>query len=388
MSGRWLAIVAALSCVLIDGSSGDDFPWVDPAGSAESLQSVRWYGGPLTELLRDQIATDLSRHPDQIAICFEAGTSAFIEGRALRTNGTGNVHLFLAASPGRPLWHAELKGGASHDFTMLRRAAIERSRGDFPPVVPPLPVVENGSLVIVGGGTLPREVLSTFIELAGGPNAPIVVLPIAAADTLPGDTSGDIRVLTRANATNVQSLRARTLDEVQSPEMVAALREARGVWFSGGRQWRFVDAYMGTPAHELLRDVLRRGGVIGGSSAGASIQGQYMPRGSPLGNTEMMAEGYERGLGLLPGVAIDQHFTARRRHGDMTRLMLRYPQFLGIGLDEGTAIVVQKDDARVIGRGNAFFYDYRSGRPSAAKDFQTLEAGDSYDLVGRRKRSP
>ena len=86
---------------------------------------------------------------------------------------------------------------------------------------------------------------------------------------------------------------------------VDAMRRATGVWFGGGRQWRFVDAYLGSQLHELMYGVLDRGGVIAGSSAGASIQGEYMARGTPIGNTEIMADGYERGLGFLPGVAID-----------------------------------------------------------------------------------
>jgi cyanophycinase len=140
---------------------------------------------------------------------------------------------------------------------------------------------------------------------------------------------------------------------------------------------------MGTNAEELFRDLLRRGSVIGGSSAGASIQSQYMPRGSPLGNTDMMAEGYERGLGFLSGVAVDQHFTQRRRSSDMTRLMRRYPQILGIGLDEGTAIVVRGAVAETIGRGKVHFYDYRTGSPGGEQDYITAEAGQRYDLVER-----
>jgi cyanophycinase len=171
---------------------------------------------------------------------------------------------------------------------------------------------------------------------------------------------------------------------VESPEFVAAIENTKAIWFSGGRQWRFVDAYMGTKAEELFRGVLVRGGVIGGSSAGASIQSQYMPRGSPLENTDMMAEGYERGLGFLPGAAVDQHFTQRKRHEDMTALMRRYPQILGIGLDEETAIVVQGSRAQVIGRGGAHFYDYRTGPPAGEHDYLLLHAGDRYDLARRQ----
>jgi cyanophycinase len=279
-----------------------------------------------------------------------------------------------------------LTTGQRHDLTMLRRAALERARGDFPPIVSPAAEVASGALVICGGGALPAEVMDRFLELAGGRDAPIVVLPIAGGDTLPDDSSNDTRLLTRAGATHVKSLRARTLAEVSSPEFAQALAAAKGVWFSGGRQWRFVDAYLGTPAEKLLASVLVREGVIGGSSAGASIQGQYMPRGSPLGNADMLAEGYERGLGFLRSVAIDQHFTARRRHADMSRLMQRYPQFLGIGIDEGTALVVQCRMAQIVGRGNVFFYDYRAGPPTTEKDYVSLRAGQFFNLVSRQPR--
>jgi cyanophycinase-like exopeptidase len=97
----------------------------------------------------------------------------------------------------------------------------------------------------------------------------------------------------------------------------------------------------------------------------------------------MMAEGYERGLGFLPGAAVDQHFTQRSRHSDMTRLVRRYPQLLGIGLDEGTAIVVRGSIAETIGRGNVHFYDYRAGSPGGERDYVLVAAGQRFDLVER-----
>jgi hypothetical protein len=154
-----------------------------------------------------------------------------------------------------------------------------------------------------------------------------------------------------------------------------SLKEARGVWFNGGRQWRFVDAYMGTQAEELFQGVLRRGGVIGGSSAGASIQSQYMPRGSPLGNEDMLADGYERGLGFLPGTAIDQHFT--QRHGDICSCGVirsfwnRHRR--STGWSQG---------GRACGRGRAL-YDYRAS-PPANELYTPVVSGQTYDLVRRK----
>jgi cyanophycinase len=110
---------------------------------------------------------------------------------------------------------------------------------------------------------------------------------------------------------------------------------------------------------------LRRGGIVGGSSAGASIQAEYMVRGSPLGNQEMMAEGYERGFGFLPGAAVDQHFTQRKRLPDMQAVMLTHPQLLGIGLDEGSAILVRGETAEVLGKNHAYFFPPKNPSGSA-----------------------
>ena len=109
-----------------------------------------------------------------------------------------------------------------------------------------------------------------------------------------------------------------------------------------------------------------------------------MPRGDPLGNLNIIAEGYERGLGFLSGVAIDQHFTQRKRLPDMTLLMKTYPQLLGIGVDEGTAIVVERSLASVVGAGRVHFYDYLHPLPAGDPDHLALTAGQRYDLRARK----
>ncbi|MFP6668247.1 MAG: Type 1 glutamine amidotransferase-like domain-containing protein, partial [Pirellulales bacterium] len=128
--------------------------------------------------------------------------------------------------------------------------------------------------------------------------------------------------------------------------------------------------------------------VIAGSSAGASIQAEYMARGDPLGNLNIMAEGYERGLGFLKGVAIDQHFTQRGRQRDMTELVDAYPQLLGIGLDETTAIVVQKQIAKIVGKNDVCFYDRNKPLQKGQPDFEIVRDGGSYDLVKRKILDP
>jgi cyanophycinase len=336
---------------------------------------------------KDRLFKALAKNPGLIGIGIDEGTSLIVKGRTLRVVGESSVTVCLAPSATRPARTIELKPGQVADLTTLRRAAIARTEPDFPPKTITVPTVPKGSLVIVGGGGMPRTVVHKFIELAGGPEALIVVLPTANPDPLPPG-KGEGGMFEKAGAKNVHLLRARELKDVEDPKTLDVLKKARGVWFGGGRQWRFVDAYEGTKAYDLLHDVLRRGGVIGGSSAGATIQGDYLCRGSPLGNLEMMCEGYERGFGFLPGVAIDQHFSRRKRFGDMTALMKTYPQLLGVGIDEATALIVREHVAEVMGRDKVYFYDARRKPAEGEPDYVAVGAGERYDLKARRVLEP
>jgi cyanophycinase len=244
--------------------------------------------------------------------------------------------------------------------------------------------VPSGTLILIGGGGMPKGLMERFVELAGGPAAEIVYLPCTEVEEVPREARfiESIRRLGVKQATLVHTKDRAKANRDQ--EFLAPLKTATGVFFGGGRQWNLVDSYQNTTAHKLIHDVLARGGVIAGSSAGASIQGDYMPRGDPLGNLNIIAEGYERGLGLLCGVAIDQHFTQRKRHADMTLLMKTYPQLLGIGLDESTALVVQKSAAEVVGANHVHFYDYQHPPADSDKDYVALTAGQVFDLKARK----
>ena len=319
-----------------------------------------------------------------VGVGIDEGTGLLVTGRRMRVVGESTVTILLAASKTRPVREILLKSREFADLTALRRAALARALPTFPTEKPNEPHVEKGSLVIVGGGGMPEAVTKKFIELAGGPDALIVVLPTAVPDII-ARRQGVPRYLTAAGAKNVKVLPVNTPAELAAPEFIKVLKQAGGVWFGGGRQWRFVDAYDGSDAVKLFHDVLRRGGVIGGSSAGASIQAEYMVRGHPLGNRVMMAEGYERGFNFLPGVAIDQHFSQRKRFADMTSVIETFPQLLGIGIDEATALVVQGHTANIIGRNGAHFYDYSHGKPNNdGHDYESVATGGQYDLKNRR----
>jgi cyanophycinase len=323
----------------------------------------------------------LEQRPGLWGVGIDERTCLVVQGRRMEVIGESSATILLPPGAGRELAEITLKPGQMHDVVSLRRAALARTIEAYPPVEWPQPEVKQGSLVIVGGGGLPKPIAEKFIELAGGPEAPIVVLPTAVDAP---DLTKEGGFLKRLGATNITILPQFKRDEVESPAVLEALKTAKGVWFGGGRQWKFVDAYCGTKAEQLIREVVYRGGVIGGSSAGATIQGDYLCRGSPLSNIEMMAEGYERGLGLLPGVAIDQHFAQRKRFTDMTQLMKFRPQLLGIGIDEATALIVRGSTAEILGQNQAHFYDYRTGSPMGDKDYLTLKPGQKFDLLQRK----
>lgn len=323
----------------------------------------------------------LKEHSGYVGFGVDEATALLVDGRNLKIIGDNIVTVCLAAGEDRAASSLELAEGDVADLTALRRAARDRAGPAFPPAEMQTPFVSKGALVIGGGGRMPAEVVEKFIELAGGPDSLIVVLPTAAPDPLP-KRSSDERMLRRAGATNVVVLSQRRRADVESDEFVDALTNARGVWFGGGRQWRFVDAYENTKAYDLIHDVLRRGGVVGGSSAGASIQGEYLARGNPLGNTDIIAEGYERGFRFLPGVAIDQHFTQRNRSTDMARLVKRYPQLLGVGIDESTAIVVQGHVVIGLGKNQVHFFDGSQTPPDGTTSISSRDQ-TGYDLDRR-----
>jgi cyanophycinase len=322
----------------------------------------------------------------KVGVYLPAEAVCRIKGRTISNAGQGAVTLRLAGSAKLAARSIALEGRRTADYNELRRCAMERAAGNpYPPATPAAPQVEQGTLVIVGGGGVPSEIAQRFLQAGGGADGHFVVLPIAMPD--PVRTTQEEAFIKRMGAKNVRAIAYREKKDLEQPEVVALLQEATGIWFGGGRQWNFVDAYEGTQLPELFRGVLRRGGVIGGSSAGATIQGDYLLRGAPAGPNIMMCEGYERALGFLPGVAIDQHFSARNRFRDMTAFMAKYPQFLGIGLDEATAILVQGSSAEILGKGKVYFYDHGKSRQNGEQDYDAYPAGTTYDLLKREKRS-
>lgn len=243
----------------------------------------------------------------------------------------------------------------------------------------------RGTVIVVGGGSMGPEIYSRFIEAAGGPDALILDVPNAGGASSYTDDGPGIRGWRAAGARNIHVLFTTDRKVADSDSFVAVIRRAKGIWFEGGRQYRLVDAYAGTKTEVAFNDVLARGGVVGGSSAGASILGDFLVRGAPSNNNFIMDyPGYQKGFSYLRGVGIDQHVVARSRLADLAdSIMTKYPALLGISEDEGTAWVVTGDTATIIGRNKAFVYG-GSDATDPGSPFLTLHPGDTYDLGARR----
>ncbi len=251
----------------------------------------------------------------------------------------------------------------------------------------------RGTLVIVGGGALEGTgIQEKFIELAGGLDAKLVVVPTAGGNKNP---DGTIRVYQQEQVIaswlkrgmkNVTMLHTHDPKVADTEEFVKALREANAVWFDGGRQWNIVDSYMNTLTYREFHKVLERGGVIGGSSAGATIQGDYLVRGAVAGSQIVMTPEpeHEHGFNFLRRSAIDQHINARNRWDDLIPVIQKYPNLLGIGLSEGTAIVVKGDQFEVMGKWKVAMHDNTRPYQPWEKPYFVLSPGDVYDMKARR----
>ncbi len=255
---------------------------------------------------------------------------------------------------------------------------------------------EKGYLIVVGGGNLNDSgIYQKMIEIMGGPDKLLVVIPTASDDRSLERENYYTNTEKRYNDIgfkNVKIIHTRDVQEANAEEFIKPIKKASGVWFPGGRQWRLADSYLNTKTHDELNNLLERGGIIGGSSAGATIQGSYLARGDSKTNTIMMGD-HEVGLGFISNIAIDQHVMARNRQFDMFEILDKRPELLGIGLDESTAIFVHGDEFEVIGKHYVAIYDGRfrsterriySENSMDEKKFYFLKKGQKYNMRDRK----
>jgi cyanophycinase len=263
---------------------------------------------------------------------------------------------------------------------------------------------EKGTLVIVGGGDRDYVNFRHFVDLAGGKDAKLVVVPTASSTKEDYDYSHHRAALfarEELGMTNVTVVHTHDRDEADSDAFVQPILEADAVWFTGGRQWRIADAYLGTRTEREFQGVLDRGGVIGGSSAGASIQGSFLVRGDTSGSDVMIGD-HQHGLGYIKYSAIDQHLIPRNRQQGLVEVLadpdmkmepsIDRQALLGIGIDEATGIIVRGNEFEVVGKedGVVLLYDPRSwNSETAGRDkYVALWNGAKYNLKDRLVLDP
>lgn len=255
---------------------------------------------------------------------------------------------------------------------------------------------KNGALLI-GGGGMTDEMWQVFFDLAGGKSAKLVIIP-TAFDKNSINYDPEFKILERQfkvrGFNDIQFMHTRNTLVANNDEFIKPLKTATAVWLTGGRQWRTADAYLNTKTHTELKNVLNRGGIIGGHSAGASIQGSYLTRGGRYldGNYKIISDS-EVGFGFVTNTAFDQHHLYRNRQYDMFNLLKIRPELLGIGIDEDTGIIVQGNEFEVIGNKYVAIYDGTFWSPyfneidtldTGKNKFYVLKNGDKYNLKERR----
>jgi cyanophycinase len=256
----------------------------------------------------------------------------------------------------------------------------------------------RGPLIIIGGGEDREGERVILREVARYLNGGRLVLATVASH----QPEGYFEVYQKAFADlGIEDLvelyvedRAETLD----PEKLRLFDSAAGVFFSGGDQLRISSQIGDTPIEQRVREIHERGGVIAGTSAGASMMSETMLVKGTSGESHKIGDLHMApGLGLVRNVIIDQHFAERGRFGRLFGAVAHNPRELGIGIDEDTALVLQDSHFKVVGSGCVYVADgaavtysnIAEARPERALSMydirlHVLSSGDSFDLAKRR----
>ena len=244
-------------------------------------------------------------------------------------------------------------------------------------------VLASGSLVVVGGGGTGPEIVSKALELSGGRNAIVAVLPQSSALPDAGDSS--VKMWLEAGAKEAAKI------AFTDAEAAAKLRRATLIWMPGGDQNRFMKAIEGTGLADVIRERHRAGVTIGGTSAGAAVLAAAMFTGdADLKSITAGATVIAKGLGIWPEVLIDQHFLARQRDNRLISAVLDRPALVGVGIDEGTAVIVKDGSLEIVGKSSVVIVDARKatidkaapGTPATGRDLKlsVLKSGQTYKL--------
>lgn len=248
----------------------------------------------------------------------------------------------------------------------------------------PQTLLAGEKLILLGGGPRPPEALARFVEWAGGDDARLLVVTWASAEPLESHLSieGDLRQYRPAA---IEAAPFAPLGPGDRGRMLSAIRRASGIFFGGGDQGRIMDVLQDRELADALRERYRQGVVFAGTSAGTAMMSGIMITG---GADSTVLDGrrveVRAGLGLLPGVILDQHFLKRQRQNRLFGLVLDHPRLLGVGVDEGAALAVTDNrHAEVVGPGAVMMVDAVVGTDDLIVSL--VRPGETFDLKTRRR---
>lgn len=217
----------------------------------------------------------------------------------------------------------------------------------------------KGKLIVIGGGDILDTMYNLFAKEIGGKDQPIVYIPTATDDE-PWIQAGQHLVkFTSRGFTNLTTVHTRDKQKANDPVFIERIRKAKGVFIGGGDQANIAAAFLGTDVHKELIALLNRGGIIMGTSAGATIMGDVMITGWEQRKAPHVQHQYPAGLAFMKNTSIDQHVLVRNRQFDLIPMMESNSNLLGIALDEATAAYVQRDSIQVVGRSYMMIFDHQ-----------------------------
>lgn len=330
---------------------------------------------------QDRLLKVIEQQPELVGLGIDEGTALLVQGRRLSVLGESEVRVLFSRTDTREPLVESLRSGDKADLSALSRVALARLQ---PTSLRPMtsPQVSDGTLVIVGGDAIPNEATERFVAAAGGAEATIALMSIDGESTESADAELMDR-LRKAGVKSVQRVEVTSRQQADDPKLAEVLKTVGGIWLCGARPQSFVESCLGSSAEQICRDVLRRGGVIGGTAAGGTMQGDFLLNASPVPTKRMLMDGYDRGFGFFPGVAIAKCLQLGETPSELTQLQREHPQVVGLGIEESTALIVRGHTMEVVGKNQVAVLDRLT--ETAAPRSAMLQAGDRYDFKERTR---
>jgi len=247
----------------------------------------------------------------------------------------------------------------------------------------------KGKLIIVGGGSMPDSLFEFFAAHCGGKDQPVVYIPTATTDENYIQEGGHLVKFTSRGFTNLFTIHTRDKVKADDPKNIELLRKAKGIFFGGGDQDLIAAAYGGTQLYKEMLALLDRGGVIMGTSAGATIMGALLVGGDARKDLTKNHP-FQPAFSFIQNVDIDQHVLVRNRQFDLIPVIENHPTHLGVAIDESTAIIVEGNQFKVWGNSYVMVYDpkdwanQKTTWGKVVRPFKMLSSGQAFDLISHQ----